>query len=86
MSEVIVYSTQSCPYCVRAKQFLDAKGVAFKEIRVDQDPTKFEEMLAVSGGRRSVPQIVINGQAIGGYDDMVKLDQHHQLDALLKSE
>ncbi len=86
MSKITMYSTQSCPYCVRAKQFLTAKGVTFEEIRVDQDPIKFEEMLAVSGGRRSVPQIVINGQGIGGYDDMVKLDQDNQLDALLKSE
>lgn len=86
MLEVIVYATASCPYCVRAKQFLIAKGVAFEEIRVDLDPVKFEAMLIASGGRRSVPQIVINGQGIGGYDDLVKLDQSNQLDALLTSE
>lgn len=83
MADVIVYSTEHCSYCVRAKRLLAAKGVSYTDIRVDLDPEKLEEMISKST-RRSVPQIFINGQAIGGYDDMYALDQAGQLDKLLR--
>lgn len=83
MEKVVIYSTASCPYCQMAKQLLTAKGVLFTEIRVDQDPTVKEEMIAKSG-RRTVPQIFIHGKPIGGYDDMAALEKQGSLDALLQ--
>ena len=83
MAEVIVYSKSACPYCDRAKMLLNAKGVAFEERRVDLDPALLEEMLAKSGGRRTVPQIFINGEGIGGFDDLWALEQQNKLDPLL---
>lgn len=83
MTEIIIYSTAYCPYCVRAKHLLDKKGLAYKEIRVDEDAQQREEMITKSG-RRTVPQIFINGQHIGGCDDIYSLDQQGHLDKLLR--
>lgn len=85
MAEVIVYSKAICPYCDRAKQLLTAKGVEYSEKRVDQDAAILEEMLSMSEGRRTVPQIFINGKGIGGFDDMWALEQAGELDKLLNS-
>jgi glutaredoxin 3 len=82
MAKVIIYTKQSCPYCVWAKQLLDAKNVSYSEIAVDTDPAKMEEMIQLSG-RRTVPQIFINDQAIGGFDDLSELAKSGQLDKLL---
>lgn len=82
MTSVLIYSTQTCPYCDRAKQLLDSKGVKYEEIRVDENPTLKDEMIAKSG-RRTVPQIFINDQAIGGFDDMAALEKAGKLDSLL---
>ncbi len=82
MAEVIVYSTEICPYCVRAKQLLDSKQIAYQEIRVDLQPELREEMIAKSG-RRTVPQIFINGKPIGGCDDLYELNRNGQLDQML---
>lgn len=79
---VLIYTTETCPYCDRAKQLLDAKGVTYEEIRVDTDPTRKTEMIEKSG-RRSVPQIFIHGQSIGGFDDMALLEKTGKLDSLL---
>lgn len=84
MAIVTLYSTAICPYCVRAKQLLERKGIAFTEIRVDENPDQRDEMITKSG-RRTVPQIFINGQAIGGCDDLYALDKSGQLDTLLTS-
>lgn len=83
MTEVIIYSTESCPYCIRAKALLNKKNVAFTDIRVDLHPELREEMIAKSG-RRTVPQIFINGQAIGGCDDLYALEAQGTLNQLLK--
>ena len=80
---VIVYTSASCPYCVRAKELLKQKGIAFEEIRVDEDEAKRDEMIEKSG-RRTVPQIFIHGQPIGGCDDLYALNKTGQLDKLLK--
>ena len=69
MKTVIIYSTATCPYCVRAKQLLQAKDLVYKEIRVDLDDTERDKMIALSG-RRTVPQIFIDDKHIGGYDDL----------------
>lgn len=83
MANVIVYSTGSCPYCVRAKELLNKKNVTFTDIRVDLQPELREEMISKSG-RHTVPQIFINGQAIGGCDDLYALEQQGTLNQLLK--
>ncbi len=83
MAKVEVYTTSYCPYCVRAKSLLRAKGVDFTEIDVTGDPELRERMVELSGGRRTVPEIFINGKIIGGYDEMRALDLQGKLDSLL---
>lgn len=83
MAEVIMYSTGSCPYCIRAKDLLNKKNVSFTDIRVDLQPELRGEMM-VKSGRRTVPQIFINGQAIGGCDDLYALEAQGKLNQLLK--
>lgn len=83
MSQVIMYSTGYCPYCTKAKELLNKKNVTFTEIRVDLQPELRDEMIAKSG-RRTVPQIFINGQAIGGCDDLYALEAQGKLNQLLK--
>ncbi len=83
MSEVVIYTTKICPYCVRAKILLKKKQVEFKEIDAS-DPSVRDEMIKKAGGRKTVPQIFINDQHIGGCDDLYELDAKHQLDDLLK--
>ena len=82
MAKVEVYSSAHCPYCVMAKRLLDRKGVAYEEIRVDLDPAKRQEMMNKSR-QRTVPQIFINNEAIGGYTDLVAIDNSQRLDSLL---
>jgi glutaredoxin 3 len=83
MATVVMYTTAYCPYCDRAKELLTQKNVAFKEIRVDQDEKQKQLMMELSG-RRTVPQIFINDQSIGGFDDLHALDVSGKLDDLLK--
>jgi glutaredoxin 3 len=81
-SGIIMYSTAWCPYCVRAKTLLERKGLAFREIRVDENPAERDAMLARSGGRRSVPQIFIGDRHVGGFDELYALDKSGELDTL----
>ena len=83
MSEVIVYSSDYCPYCMRAKQLLERKGVRFTEINVDGQPQVRAEM-ARKAGRTSVPQIWIGETHVGGCDDLYALERAGRLDALLQ--
>jgi glutaredoxin 3 len=83
MAKVEIYTTQFCGYCVRAKQLLKRKGVAFDEFDVSLDDAKREAMSQRAGGRTTVPQIFINGQHIGGSDDLYALDSRGGLDPLL---
>jgi len=83
MTEVEIYSTAICPYCVAAKQFLDRKGLSYREVRVDTDPQQRTLMLERSGGRRTVPQIFINGTHVGGFDDLVAAERSGRLDGLI---
>ncbi len=82
MSKVVIYTTSYCPYCFRAKALLISKNVGFKEIDVTDDPTRRAEMEHLSA-RRTVPQIFIDDQPIGGYDDVRRLDTTGELDRLL---
>lgn len=83
MVTVEIYTTNDCPYCSKAKALLEKKGVDYIEIRLDKEPMKFEEMIRRSNGQRSVPQIFINNQNIGGFDDLWKLEQRKALSNLL---
>jgi glutaredoxin 3 len=85
MNAVRMYTTQVCPYCVRAKSLLKQRGVAeIDEIRVDLDPKQRESMMALTG-RRTVPQIFIGETHVGGCDDLVALDQRGGLLPLLQA-
>ena len=84
MSNVIVYSSDYCPYCSRAKQLLSSKGVAFEEIKVDGKPQLRAEM-SQKAGRTSVPQIWVGTTHVGGCDDLFALDRAGKLDALLRA-
>jgi glutaredoxin 3 len=83
MSQVTIYTKPYCPYCIRAVELLETKGVAFDEIEAAFDPDKRQEMIQRSG-RATFPQIFIDGQHIGGCDDMVALERAGKLDALLQ--
>ena len=83
MAKIEIYTTQVCPYCVRAKDLFKRKGAEYTEIHVDQDDALRLAMMGRAGGRRSVPQIFINDQHIGGCDDLYALEQAHKLDSLL---
>jgi len=82
MAKVVVYTTEYCPYCVRAKALLQHKGVSYEEIDVGADDAQREHMIQASG-RRTVPQIFINDTPIGGYDELAALDRQGELDKLL---
>ncbi len=82
MAQVIIYTTFYCPYCTAAKALLRAKRVKFEEIDVTDDPARRAEMERLSQ-RWTVPQIFINGQPIGGYDEARILDATGALDGLL---
>jgi len=82
--KVLVYSTDWCPYCSRARRLLEAKGVAYEEIDVDVVPGAREQMMARSGGRDSVPQIFIGAHHVGGSDELAALEAAGRLDPLLK--
>ncbi len=83
MPEVIVYTKDYCPYCTKAKALLKQKNVSFTEIDITHDEALQKEVVEKSGGRRTVPQIFIGGQSIGGCDDMYALNKEGKLDALL---
>ena len=83
MQSVKMYTTAVCPYCIRAKQILKAKGVeTIDEIRVDMQPQERDTMVRITG-RRTVPQIFIGDTHVGGCDDLIELDQRGALMPLL---
>ena len=79
MVSVEMFTTAICPYCVAAKNLLKQKGFDYTEIRIDMDPVRRDEMLSRTGGRRSVPQIFVNGIHVGGFDDLVAADRSGKL-------
>ncbi|MGD9842960.1 MAG: glutaredoxin 3, partial [Steroidobacteraceae bacterium] len=81
--EIVMYSTHICPYCDRARQLFARKKINIREIKIDDDPTQRDVMLQRSGGRRTVPQIFIGEQHIGGFDDLAALDRKGELNPLL---
>ncbi len=83
MPKITIYTTDSCPYCVKAKALLQRKQAHFEEIKIINDEMR-EAMIAKSGGKRSVPQIFIGEKHIGGCDDLYELDRQKKLDELLQ--
>ena len=83
MVNVTIYTRNWCGYCFRAKRLLEAKGVAFEEIDVDVDLEREREMIQRSGGRLTVPQIFIDGEHVGGSDELHDLERRGELDRLL---
>ena len=83
MATIEIYTTPLCPYCWRAKRLLKAKGVAYTEIDLWQQSARRPEMVERSGGRTTVPQLFIDGRAIGGSDELAALEASGELDALL---
>jgi glutaredoxin 3 len=83
MPRVEIYSTLFCPYCARAKSLLERKGVKYINFDIIEDVSKRDEMLKRAGGRTSVPQIFIDGEHIGGCDELYALDRAGKLDPKL---
>ena len=82
MARITLYSTATCPICVKAKNLLTRLSIGFDEVRVDQDQAGLRAMLAISQNARSVPQIVVDGRWIGGFSELTELDMEGGLDAL----
>jgi glutaredoxin 3 len=85
MTDVQIYTSRACAYCVAAKRLLASRGIAYEEIDVTGDDAK-RVWLAQTTRRRTVPQIFIRGAAIGGYDDLVLLDRSGKLAAMVAGE
>jgi len=81
--DVRIYATGSCPYCHMAEDLLRRKGVSPRILRVDHNPSLRQEMLRLSQGRRTVPQVFIGDRHVGGFDDLSALERQGRLDALL---
>ncbi|MBV6623276.1 MAG: glutaredoxin 3 [Rivularia sp. (in: Bacteria)] len=82
-ADVEIYTWQTCPYCIRAKMLLWWKGVKFTEYKIDGDAMARNAMAERANGGRTLPQIFINNQHVGGCDQLYQLDTQGQLDSLL---
>ena len=83
LPEVVMYSTNWCGYCQRARNLFERKGVAVRDIKLDDEPEQRAAMLQRTGGVRTVPQIFIGDLHIGGYDELAALDRSGELNKLL---
>ena len=81
--DIIIYTGPMCPYCDKAKALLQSKELEYKEIYVGDDPDLMMEMIDKAYGRRSVPQIFIKDNHVGGFDDLYAIDKSGELDKLL---
>ena len=85
MPRIVMYTTTYCPFCVGAKTLLSSKDVTWEEINLDSEPHRRAEMIEKAGGRRTVPQIFVDGQGLGGYDDIAELDRRGELKGILQT-
>lgn len=85
MAKVEIYTADYCPYCLRAKQLLDFKDIDYTEVDITSNDELRAELIIKAEGRRTVPQVFINGQPVGGYDDIKALEDSGELDKLLAS-
>lgn len=83
MPKVEIYTWSRCPFCIRAKALLDNKGVDYTEYCIDGDEAARDEMAERAGGRRSLPQIFVDDQHVGGCDDLYGLERQGRLDPML---
>lgn len=83
-ANIEIYTWQTCPYCIRAKMLLRWRGAPFTEYKIDGDGAARVRMAQRANGRRTVPQIFINNQHIGGCDDLYALDRQGKLEVLLQ--
>lgn len=83
MAKIEIYTSPWCGYCARAKALLDRKGIAYEEIDVTTTPGAREQMITSAEGRRTVPQIFVNGRHLGDSDEIAALERAGQLDAML---
>jgi len=84
MPKIVIYTTGICPFCIHAKRLLQSKGVSFDERRVDGKPDLRQRMMRESG-QRTVPQIWIGPQHVGGYSELYALDKRGKLDQMLQN-
>ncbi len=84
MKKVEIYTWQYCPFCIRAKSLLNKKNINFTEYKIDGDESAREKMSKRANGRRSLPQIFIDNDGIGGCDDLYLLEEENKLDALIQ--
>ena len=83
--KITIYSTTWCPSCVSAKKLLDAKGLSYEEINIEEVNISREQLLEITGGH-TVPQIVINNKTIGGFENLMMLNQNGELDKIISNE
>lgn len=83
MTRIEIYTKDYCPYCRFATRLLESKGQTWEEVNVSRQPERMQEMLDRSGGRMTAPEIFIDGQLIGGWDELSALEQAGELDPLL---
>ncbi len=81
---VLIYTTQTCPYCIRAKQLLEKKKIAYNELSVDDDPA-LRQAMSEKAGRTSVPQIWVGSTHVGGCDNLFEADRNGELRRLIES-
>lgn len=84
MAKVEIYTQPGCPFCQKALTLLNSKGVKFNQINAPKGTAERKEAIKRSGGKITVPQIFINGQSVGGCDDLLRMEETGKLDALLK--
>ena len=84
MKKVEIYTWQYCPFCIRAKSLLNKKNIEFIEYKIDGDESAREKMSERANGRRSLPQIFIDNNSIGGCDDLYSLEEENKLDSLIE--
>jgi glutaredoxin 3 len=82
MASVTVYSTDACPYCIQAKRLLDKRGIPYEEVNLARDPDGRTQLVAKTG-MMTFPQVLIDGELIGGYDETVAADKSGRLQQLL---
>ncbi len=81
----VIYSKPTCPFCIRAKHLLDDKAISYQDIDISNDPARKSEMISKAFGKTTVPQIFLNGQHIGGCDDLYAMERSGKLDSLLQA-
>ncbi len=86
LNNIVIYTTNYCPYCVKAKKLLEQKGLSYQEINVENDDKLRQELVVKASGKKTVPQIFIGELHVGGCDDLHELESTGELDKLVKKD